>query len=277
MSISLNNLTPTADCATAGVALGWGSSGYNNGPNSDGVGATYGQLSGSYTSSLTIDGISVGIGTIVLIKDESISSPNNQPYNGLYVCTQVGNGSTLGFVFTRHVNMSTSISFNYSIIAVSRGTTNANSLWMFQYLSGFVVGNTGGTGNAVFASLGVAGMNKTIQQLTASGSNLPWNISLGYNAYYKPTSGSSVTITFSNLPTSSIGVYGTLVVTQPASGTAASLYVSTTPASIVVGGGTPSATPGLLQLSTINSAVDIVSFYYDGTTMYWTYAPNFKT
>jgi hypothetical protein len=272
MSVSLNNLTPTADCATTGSPLpGSGGWSLTPGPNGDGVGDILTQPGTG--SSITIDTtVTLSVGTIILVKDETTLKNN-----GLYICTTAG-ASGVPCVLTRHNNMNTSIQFNYSIVAVSRGTTNANTLWMFQYVSGFVIDGLTSSSYVQFASLGVAGMNKTIQQLPIVSGAVQWDVSKGYNAYYNPAAGSSYAIAFKNLPTTNIGVFGTLVVTQPASGAAGVLIVpQSSPPSIIVGGGTPSSmTTGQILLSTANNAVDILSFYYDGSYAYWTYAPNFK-
>jgi hypothetical protein len=267
MSISLSNLAPTADCATAGVTLssitGSATWNYSNGTNNDGVGATYAQTSGTMAS-VTVDGVTLALGTVILVKDET-----TQKNNGLYVCTTAGSGSAY-CVLTRHSNMDTSIQFNYSIVAVNQGTTNSNTLWMFQYYSGFVVD----TNPVIFNSLGVAGMNKTVQTLVnTSGSIAVWNVNNGYNARVTLQAGAnSFAGAIAGIPDGSIGVYGTLVVIQPSGGTGGTLTLPSG-TNKVVGAGS-----GTVLLSVGNSYIDIITFYYDGSvsTFYWTYAPNFS-
>jgi len=275
MSISVSNLTPTADLA-ATAPLNATAYSYSNGTNNDGVGA---YLQGANGVSLTVDGVSVAVGMIVLVMGETALKNN-----GLYVCTQIA-ATGIPCILTRHVNMNTYTQFTNSLVAVgSSGTANKNTLWVFQNVSGFSVGASGATGYVQFSSLGVIGMNKNVQPLpltVGSGSNtVAWDTSKGLNAYVQlsaSNSGNNI-LTISNLPTagSNIGVYGTLVVQQPATESTppAVLVLPSGNTNRVVGGGS-----GAVLLSTIANYYDIITFYYDGLsspTFWWTYAPNFN-
>lgn len=275
---SLPNLTPTADCAaTSPLATGANTYAYLNGTN--GVGATL--TAGQVNTALVVDGVTVVVGTIVLVMGEGLLSTPAPQNNGLYICTTL-QSSTVALQLTRHPNMNIFSQFsNIPVMVGSSGTANKNTLWMFQNVSGTF---TVGTSAVVFASLGVLGSNKNVQQIIPSigGSynTVAWDVSKGLNAYVQlsaSNSGNNV-LTISNLPASAsnIGVYGTLVVQQPATESTppAALALPSGYTNRVVGGG-----GGAVLLSTIANYYDIITFYYDGLsspTLWWTYAPNFN-
>ncbi|MFD3408336.1 hypothetical protein SKC37_06695 [Aquirufa sp. HETE-83D] len=98
----------------------------------------------------------------------------------------------------------------------------------------------------------------TPQALT-DGSTISWNPSLGLNA--SVTLGGNRTLSFTATPAT--GSYGTLVLTQDATGGRTITLPSTTNKVL---GSTSSTT---IDLSTAANAIDIVNFYYDGTNYYW--------
>ncbi|HTA82698.1 MAG TPA: hypothetical protein VK783_07195 [Bacteroidia bacterium] len=149
-SIILPNLTPTADLAAL-TPLGTGLNAYVYSPGTNGVGATL--TAGSSTAALTVDGQTVGLGTIVLVMGEGLLSTPAPQNNGLYVCTTPG-GST-ACVLTRHANMNTSVQCsNIAVLVGSSGTSNGNTLWMFTNVPNFSIGVSGGSGNVVFTQVG---------------------------------------------------------------------------------------------------------------------------
>lgn len=93
-------------------------------------------------------------------------------------------------------------------------------------------------------------------------STITWDCSNNYNA--KVTLGGSRTLSVINLQA---GTYGMLEVVQGGSGS----YTLTLPSSSKVanGGG------GAVTLSTGVGDIDCLSFYYNGTTMYWTISTDF--
>lgn len=104
-------------------------------------------------------------------------------------------------------------------------------------------------------------VKRTPQVLSISGGLIDWDVADGFNA--------SVTL---NVATSAIalsnvraGCYGTLVVTQDATG--GRLVTFPVGSKVMHGNAEP--------LTLTPNAVDILSFYYDGTTYYWTYGNNF--
>ncbi|MRX48544.1 hypothetical protein [Pedobacter puniceum] len=103
--------------------------------------------------------------------------------------------------------------------------------------------------------------------LTPSGGTITWNPTLGLNASVVLAGNS--TLAFSSAPAS--GSYGTLVVTQPAGGGATLTLPSGTHRVL---GSSSTTTVGL---STAGNAVDIVSFYYNGSTYYWNVGQGYGT
>ncbi len=95
-----------------------------------------------------------------------------------------------------------------------------------------------------------------------NGSIVTWDISKAYNT--KLTLTSSNTLELINL---SEGDYGTLEVIQGGSGS----YTLTLPTNSKVGG----AGAGVVTLSTTVASIDIISFYYNGTTLYWNITTDF--
>ena len=98
----------------------------------------------------------------------------------------------------------------------------------------------------------------TPQALT-SGANITWNPASGSNA--SVTLNQNSTLSFSTTPTA--GTYGTLVVTQDATGGRTLILPST--ANKVLG----SSSTTTVGLSSAANAQDILNFYYDGTNCYW--------
>jgi hypothetical protein len=98
----------------------------------------------------------------------------------------------------------------------------------------------------------------TPQALTDA-ATIDWNPTLGLNA--SVTLGGNRTLSFESTP--AVGSYGTLIVTQDATGSRTLTLPST--ANIVLG----STSITTVVLSTTANAKDILNFYYDGTNCYW--------
>jgi hypothetical protein len=122
-------IKPTAALATAAALP---SNTYSNG--SAGIGAT---LTGTADSALTVDGVAVTAGALVLVKNETTGANN-----GLYVVTATGSGSA-AYVLTRHTDMETSTEFSGAFVPVgSGGTANSNTLWLANPSGTVTVGTT---------------------------------------------------------------------------------------------------------------------------------------
>jgi hypothetical protein len=143
-----------------------------------------------------------------------------------------------------------------AITAAIAGTDYVAPASLANYLSltgGTLTGNLSGTTiNApIFAS--------TPQALTP-GVNITWTTTSGLNA--SVTLNANSTLAFGATPP--IGVYGTLIVTQPASGGPYTLTLPTALTNKVLG-----SSASTITLSTTANAKDILTFYYDGAICYW--------
>jgi predicted heme/steroid binding protein len=105
-----------------------------------------GTSNGAIPSSTT-DGVTLVAGNRVLVKNEtSTLAPNN----GIYVVTQVGNGST-PFILTRSDDANTPSEISEATLSVSGGSTLSNTQWHCNPASVPVVI---GTTNITFAQIG---------------------------------------------------------------------------------------------------------------------------
>jgi len=164
-------------------------------------------------------------------------------------------------------------------VAVGKGGTGATTL------TGYVKG-TGTTAMTASATIPLADVTgaapiasptftgtltapiyaSTPQALTDA-ATISWNPSNGLNA--SVTLGGNRTLSFSTTPAA--GAYGTLVVTQDATGGRTLTLPSTT--NKVLG----STSTTTIALSAAAGAKDIINFYYDGTNCYWNVGQGYGT
>ena len=126
---------------------------------------------------------------------------------------------------------------------------------------------SGGTTAAEFSRIGLnhPGTNPAFTTLTP-GATVTWTVSKYLNKQNANLAiNQASTLAFSGLLT---GMSGTLVVTQPATG---STYNLTLPS----GSKTSANGLGSITLSTANYAVDVLKWDYDGTYVYWTLVKDF--
>ena len=141
---------------------------------------------------------------------------------------------------------------------------NANNEIVIGYNAIGNGSNTVTLGNASITSVKTSGAfnapiySSTPQALTA-GSNISWNPMSGLNA--SVTLNANSTLAFSALPP--VGSSGTLIITQPASGSTYTLTLPSATTNRVLGSSSG------VTLSSTNNAKDILSFYYDGNAFYW--------
>jgi hypothetical protein len=102
----------------------------------------------------------------------------------------------------------------------------------------------------------------TPRTLTYSGSTISWNPTQGLNAAITLTQNS--TLSFTAAPP--VGSYGTVVLTQDATGNRTITLPTITNVTNKVLGSTSTST---VALSTAANSKDILNFYYDGTIVYW--------
>jgi hypothetical protein len=201
------------------------------------------------------------------------------PTSGMIIfCTDCGSGSDgelrisySGVWQTFKGNLTGNISGNAATV-----TTNANLTGPITSVGNttFVASQTG-TGSKfvmdtaptlVTPVLGVATATSVTSpiyastpQALASGAAITWNPANGLNAAV--TLDQNSTLNFSATPTA--GTYGTLIITQDATGGRTLTLPST--ANKVLG----SSSTTTIALSSAPSAKDILNFYYDGTNCYW--------
>jgi hypothetical protein len=143
---------------------------------------------------------------------------------------------------------STSITAINTILSAATSSNTANTLVIRDLNGNFSAGSITAS-NYVSTPIG----------LSYSGSTINWNPTVGANAAITLTQNS--TLSFSSTPAA--GSYGTLVITQDATGSRTITLPST--ANIVLG----STSTTTVALSTTANAKDILNFYYDGTNCYW--------
>lgn len=156
---------PTAQVATAAALA---ANTYSNGTS--GVGAT---LTGNSNGALTVDGYAVLLSDLVLVKNEATAS-----HNGLYVQTQLGDGSH-PYILTRHIDMDTAAEFGGSFVAVeNNGSTTANTLWLSNVAASITVGTTSvsftqlNSATSVTAGNGISISGGVVTAVAASGGGL---------------------------------------------------------------------------------------------------------
>ncbi len=92
-------------------------------PGASGVGA---YLEGGSNGALgAIDGVTLGVNDRLLVKNET---GGNEPYNGIYTVTTVGDGSTK-YKLTRCTSCDEPSEFTNAAVAVLAGTVNAGTAW----------------------------------------------------------------------------------------------------------------------------------------------------
>jgi hypothetical protein len=118
------------------------------------------------------------------------------------------------------------------------------------------------TGDLSSSSVTAPTYASTPRTLTYSGSTISWNPTQGLNAAITLTQNS--TLSFTAAPP--VGSYGTVVLTQDATGNRTITLPTITNVTNKVLGFTSTST---VALSTAASSKDILNFYYDGTILYW--------
>lgn len=155
---------PTATVATAAALA---ANTYNNG--TAGAGAT---ITLNATGTLTIDGYLTVLGDVILVKNE-VTSANN----GLYTVTTAGAGGVAA-VLTRHVDMNTAAEVPGAFIPVGNlGSANANSLWLANPSTPYVIGTTA----LPFTQLNGATSLSAGSNINIAGNTISVNGTLGLN------------------------------------------------------------------------------------------------
>ena len=128
--------------------------------------------------------------------------------------------------------------------------------------TGTVTTSSINTGALISSSVKAPTFASTPITLSYTGSTINWNPSLGLNAAVTLTQNS--TISFTTPPP--VGSYGTVILTQDATGSRTILLPTISGVTNKVLGSTSTIT---VALSTAATTKDILNFYYDGINCYW--------
>lgn len=147
---------------------------------------------------------------------------------------------------------------------ITSGTVAAARLPAFSTTAqGVVPLSTTATGSQVLADNGWQSKNDvyTAYQTLTSGAGITWNMDSGYNA--KVTLAHNATLTITNLHG---GMSGCLIITQDGTGG----RTIDLPAGSKLLGATS------VVLTSAAGSIDILTFTYDGTTLYWALGANYQ-
>jgi hypothetical protein len=226
------------------------------------IGQGYGTAAtASFTLTTTGTGAATLSGTTLNIPSVS-STVNSGSISGTIA---VANGGTGASTLTGYVKGTGTTAMTASSNIPVADVTGAAPLASPTF-TGTVTTSTINTGALSATSVNTPIYASTPQSLT-SGSTISWNPTLGLNA--NVTLDQNSTLNFSSTPPS--GSYGTLVITQDATGGRSITLPSTTNKIL----GSTSTTS--IALSTAAGAKDILNFYYDGTNCFWNIGQGYGT
>lgn len=221
--------------------------------------ASYLGVGGAYNSSyaLTVTGTTYA-STIVGASSSSIYNTGSTTITAFGAATTMTIGGTPTTAITH--NYSTNATANATTKIVNIGTGGVSGSTTNIYLGS----STSGANNNIYL-YGAVSLTSTITALnvrktaptTLSSSTPAWDMNTSSVAHL--TLSASVSLTISN---AIAGDFGTLKVVQGAGS-----YTLTLPSG--------SKKTSTITISTTNGAIDILSFYYDGTNYFWNHAKNY--
>jgi hypothetical protein len=109
---------------------------YTNGTSGVGATLTYASSYSDSLNTLVIDGLTVSVGTRVLIKDQTTSAQN-----GIYTLTTAGSASA-PWVLTRGTDADSSSELGGAVVSVDRGTSNGGKLFSTSFSTASTVGSS---------------------------------------------------------------------------------------------------------------------------------------
>jgi hypothetical protein len=177
----------------------------------------------------------------------------------------------LGVATATSIN-STTIPTSKTLV-VTTDKLNALAATSSSELAGVISDETG-TGSVVlsnsptFTGTVTAPIYASTPQALTDAATISWNPTSGLNA--SVTLGGNRTLSFASTP--AVGSYGTLIVTQDATGNRTITLPSALTNKVL---GSSSTTT--IALSTAANAKDILNFYYDGTNCYWNVGQGYGT
>lgn len=170
---------------------------------------------------------------------------------------------------TKRVSPSTIVREPWNIIGgTNPATSNSDNVYMTGNVS---IGKSTNTAQLdvkgrINADSTIAAPNYTSTiQSTATGSAYTWNLNSGANTVWNLSSGVN-TLTITN---AKAGMYGLIRLVN--SGTSTLTFASGASANKVINGG-----GGTVLLTQTSSAVDILTFFYDGSVFWWTVGNNYN-
>jgi hypothetical protein len=158
-----------------------------------------GVLTAGSNAALSVDGVAVNAGDVILVKNEAAAANN-----GLYTVTAAGSAGAV-YVLTRHVDMSTSSEFVGAFVPVGLGgTANSNSLWLANPATPFQLGTT---------AVPFTQLNAATSYTAGNGINIAGNVvSAVGNANNVTVSGSGIAIAANYAGQTSITTLGTVTI-----------------------------------------------------------------
>ena len=132
-----------------------------------------GTITSDTNGALSIDGVTPSVADRILIKNET---SGNAPYNGIYVVTTVGDGST-PYVLTRSTDANTSAEVTDGMFTfVEQGTTLASTSWVLTTNNPITLNTTALT----FAQFSGAGTYTASNGVLLTGTNFTFAPRTGY-------------------------------------------------------------------------------------------------
>jgi hypothetical protein len=132
-----------------------------------------GTLTGDANGALSIDGVTPSVADRILVKNET---SGNAPYNGIYVVTTVGDGST-PYVLTRSSDANTSAEVTDGMFTfVEQGTSLASTSWVLTTNNPITLNTTALT----FAQFSGAGTYTASNGVLLTGTNFTFEPRAGY-------------------------------------------------------------------------------------------------
>jgi hypothetical protein len=156
--------------------------------------------------------------------------------------------------------------FTNGLTADTISATTYYNLPVSGLTEGTNISITGNNGNFTISVTGITSTGSVNDPFynSGSGSTITWNVS-GQSTNYEATLTATTTLNLTNVRN---GDYGTIILTQDSIGsntiTLGTVNGSATTHKVVNGGG------GSVILTSNANAIDILTFTYNGSTMYWT-------
>jgi hypothetical protein len=257
----VQGLTPKGSVRLA-TAAALAANTYSNG--SSGVGAT---LTASGNGALSVDGVAVAVGDLILVKDEASGLKN-----GIYAVTAAG-GAGAAYVLTRATNFDIAAEIAGGYVFVSEGSTNVDTGWIVSSTGPYTLGTTAIT-FAQFTAVANLSANAPLSKtgntlslnLNARLVNNSNNLDLQAGVVTPGTYALTTVDTYGRVTTGADLTSGTGLAAKTASGTYAARTITTASSSrITVGNG--DGVSGNPTLDLAGSVIASPATYYGQVTV----------